>query len=151
MGEVTGSLRQWKPGIWELRAYIGRSDEPCPTPATTFEETKRAAERELTRLVTAQGEKPERVPRQEELAWGPKTTINAAIEGWKRKGWQDLSPNTARGYEGCGVVSPYDVERYSRDLRRWEPGRPLSAWPGSSSIARSAWPGSGATMFSPIR
>ena len=27
------------------------------------------------------------------------TTINAAIEGWKRNGWQDLSPSTKRWYQ----------------------------------------------------
>ena len=76
-------------------------------------------------------EHPERILQQEELAWGPKSTVNDAIEGWKRNGWQDLSPNTVRGYEGIwrrnvrdsigtkriASLSPYDVERYFRGLK----------------------------------
>jgi integrase len=97
----------------------------------TFEGTKRAAERELARLVTQQEDEPARIPEREERTWGPATTINDAVEGWKQNGWQDLSPNTVRGYEGVwrrdvrdsigrrriATLSPYDVERYFRDLK----------------------------------
>ena len=67
----------------------------------------------------------------EERTWGPTTTVNDAIEGWKNNGWQDLSPNTVRGYEGVwrrnvrdsigrkriATLSPYEVERYFRGLK----------------------------------
>jgi integrase len=115
-----------------LRIYIGRdSTGRVRHKYTTFEGTKRAAERELARLVTNQEEDRARVPQREEQAWGPTTTINDAIEGWKQNGWQDLSPNTVRGYEGVwrrnvhdsigrrriATLSPYDIERYFRDLK----------------------------------
>ncbi len=85
----------------------------------------------MARLVTQQEDEPARIPEREERTWGPATTINDAIEGWKQNGWQDLSPNTVRGYEGVwrrdvrdsigrrriATLSPYDVERYFRDLK----------------------------------
>jgi hypothetical protein len=129
---MAGSLRQRSPGVWELRVYIGRdSAGRVRHKYATFEGTKRAAEREPARLVTTQENQPARVPEREERAWGPTTTINDAIEGWKQNGWQDLSPNTVRGYEGVwrgnvrdsigkrriATLSPYDVERYFRDLK----------------------------------
>jgi|GEM_PF-897004 len=129
---MAGSIRQRSPGVWELRVYLGRDNVGrVRHQYTTFAGTKRAAERELARLVTHHEEKPARVPQKEEEAWGPTTTINDAIEGWKRNGWQDLSPNTVRGYEGVwrrnvrdsigrrriATLSPYDIERYFRDLK----------------------------------
>ncbi len=129
---MAGSIRQRSPGVWELRIFLGRDDVGrVRHQYATFSGTKRAAERELARLVTHHEEKPARVPQKEEEAWGPTTTINDAIEGWKRNGWQDLSPNTVRGYEGVwrrnvrdsigrrriATLSPYDIERYFRDLK----------------------------------
>lgn len=129
---MAGSIRQRSPGVWELRVYIGRDGTGrVRHKYATFEGTKRAAERELARLVTKQEDQPARIPERDERAWGPTTTINDAIEGWKRNGWQDLSPNTVRGYEGVwrrnvrdsigrrriATLSPYDVERYFRDLK----------------------------------
>jgi integrase len=129
---MAGSLRQPRPGTWELRVYLGHDDiGRVRRRCTTSEGTKRAAELELARLVTNQEENPERVPLKEEQAWGPETTINDAIEGWKQNGRQDLSPNTVRGYEGVwhrnvrdsigkrriATLSPYDIKRYFRDLK----------------------------------
>jgi integrase len=129
---VAGSLRQIRPGVWELRIYLGRDDTGRVRHRhATFGGTRRAAERELARLVADQEREPERPPREEEQAWGPTTTINDAVEGWRLNGWQDLSPNTVRGYDGVwrrhvkdsigtrriATLSPYDVERYFRDLK----------------------------------
>ncbi|MGO9028621.1 MAG: tyrosine-type recombinase/integrase [Acidimicrobiales bacterium] len=129
---MAGSIRQRSPGVFELRVYLGRdSTGRIRHKHATFMGTKRAAERELARLVTNQQEDPARAPQEGEQAWGPTTTINDAIEGWKQNGWQDLSPNTVRGYEGVwrrnvrdsigrrriATLSPYDVERYFRDLK----------------------------------
>jgi len=129
---MAGSLRQRNSGIWELRVYLGRDDAGrVRHKYTTFEGTRRAAERELARLVTHQADEPERVPHEVERPWGQTTTINDAIQGWKQNGWQDLSPNTVRGYEGVwrrnihdsiggrriATLSPYDIECYFRDLK----------------------------------
>lgn len=70
-------------------------------------------------------------PLERHRAWGPSTTVNDAIEGWKDNGWEDLSPKTARGYEEIwrgyirhsigqeliASLSPYDVERFFRNLK----------------------------------
>jgi integrase len=129
---MAGSIRQRSPGVWELRVYIGRdSTGRVRHKYATFEGTKRAAERKLARWVTKQEDEPARVPELEEHTWGPTTTVNDAIEGWKNNGWQDLSPNTVRGYEGVwrrnvrdsigrkriATLSPYEVERYFRGLK----------------------------------
>jgi integrase len=96
-----------------------------------FEGSKRAAERELARLVATVDD--ERADHQLLPAgWGHDTTINQAIEGWRRNGWEDLSPNTTNRYDGIWrnyiaesigrrkIVSltPYEVESYFRDLKR---------------------------------
>jgi integrase len=118
--------------VWELRVFIGRDDSGRVRHRyTSFEGTKRAAQRELARLVAEQEREPARPVQRREEAWGPRTTINDAIEGWKNNGWQDLSPNTVRGYEGVwrrhvfdsigkrriATLSPYDVELYLRKLK----------------------------------
>jgi integrase len=129
---VAGSVRQIRPGVWELRIYLGRDDTGRVRHRhATLKGTRRAAERELARLVADQEREPERPSNEEEQAWGPTTTINDAVEGWRMNGWQDLSPNTVRGYDGVwrrhvkdsigtrriATLSPYDVERYFRDLK----------------------------------
>ncbi len=71
------------------------------------------------------------VPSPSNRPWAEQTTINDAIEGWKHNGWQDLSPNTVRGYEGVWArhvrtsigtrriteLTPYEVEQYFRALK----------------------------------
>jgi len=129
---MAGSMRQKRPGVWELRVYLGRDEtDRVRHRQTTFDGTRRAAERELARLVAEQERKHDRPLRDDELTWGPTTTINDAIEGWRQNGWQDLSPNTVRGYDGVwrrhvrdsigrrriATLSPYDVERYFRELK----------------------------------
>ena len=121
---MAGSLREFKPGIWECVSTLVVTALAESDTLHHLWGSQTRAERELARLVTAQEEKPQRPRRQEEQAWGPTTTINDAIEGWKRNGWQDLSPNTVRGYEGVwcrhvresigtrriATLSPYDIE-----------------------------------------
>ncbi len=65
------------------------------------------------------------------VRWGPNTTINDAIEGWKLNGWSDLSPTTQRRYQGMwdlqvrnGIdrrrladLTPWDLERFFRELK----------------------------------
>jgi hypothetical protein len=98
---MAGRPRQRNSGVWELRVCLGRDDASrVRNKYTTFEGTRRAAERELAQLVTHQEDEPARVPHEDEQAWGPTTTINDAIQGWKQNGWQDLSPDTVPGYEG---------------------------------------------------
>ena len=136
---MRGSLREKRTGVWELRVFVGRDGNGrVQHRSVTFHGTKRAAERELVRLVAeydrAAEAQPELTPSSAAAApqpWDDRTTINDAIEGWKRNGWQDLSPNTVRGYEGVWTrhvresigarriaeLTPYEVEQYFRTLK----------------------------------
>ncbi len=127
-----GSLREKRPGAWELRAYLGRDPQGRVIHVSRmFEGNKRAAQRELTRLeAEMESRRAETSPAA--AVWGRDTTINDAIEGWRRNGWEDLSPNTTKRYESIWrthirdsigqlkIVSltPYEVERFFRDLKQ---------------------------------
>jgi hypothetical protein len=109
---MAGSLRQ-RPDrgadAWELRVYLGRDAAgKVRQRSVLFRGTKRAAERELARLVAEQDRAPAVVPDDAARAWGPATTINDAIEAWQANGWDDLSPSTARRYEGVWRVNIRD-------------------------------------------
>lgn len=68
---------------------------------------------------------------EEPRLWGPTTTVNDAIAGWRDNGWADLSPKTVRHYESIWRVhiertigrrriaslGTYDVERFYRSLK----------------------------------
>jgi integrase len=96
----------------------------------TFRGSRRAAERELARLVATQDEMPAPVP-EEPVRWGPTTTVNDAVIAWRDNGWEDLSPKTRRDYESTweryikpsigttriASLSTYEVERYLRTLK----------------------------------
>src|SRR5262249_9650274 len=94
-----GTLREKRPGVWELRAYVGRDARGRPVQVSrTFEGTKRAARGEMARLeASVDSQRASLSPSA--VAWGRDTTINEAIAGWKRNGWEDLSPNTTNRYE----------------------------------------------------
>jgi integrase len=132
---MAGSIRK-RPDkgndAYELRVFLGRDDAGRTRhKSTLFRGSRRAAEMELARLVTGQADKPARTPQQRELAFGPSTTINMAIEAWKQNGWQDLSPTTTLRYASIwskqiknsigrrriASLGPYDVEMYLRDLK----------------------------------
>jgi len=138
---MAGSIRQRKDRgdeTWELRVYIGRDNHGRPKQRSVlFRGGKRAAARELARLVTEQESSPAAIPQEEARAWGPSTTINQAIEGWKENGWADLSPKTVRGYEEIweryvretigvkriATLNAYEVEQYLRHLKDQGAGR----------------------------
>lgn len=138
---MAGSIRQRPdrgPNTWELRVFVGRdSNNRIRHRSQFFRGTKRAAEKQLARLVLEQDLNPEVVPDEASRPWGPTTTINDAISGWKANGWDDLSPVTARRYESVWQVhihdtigkkriaslSPYDVEKYLRQLKANGAGR----------------------------
>ncbi|MGI8750767.1 MAG: tyrosine-type recombinase/integrase [Acidimicrobiales bacterium] len=130
---MAGSLRptKGKADAWELRVYLGRDAEGrVRHRQVTFKGSRRAAERELARLVAEQDASPAAVP-EEPVRWGVTTTVNDAIAAWKENGWDDLSPKTVRGYESTWKVhiaptigrrriaslGTYDVERYLRSLK----------------------------------
>jgi integrase len=138
---MAGSIRQ-RPdrgdNVWELRVFIGRdSTGRVRHKQRTFRGSKRAAEKELARLVLAQDFDPEVPTEAETQGWDKTTTINDAIQGWKHNGWADLSPVTARRYENVWKVhiektigerriaslTPYEVERYFRKLKSDGAGR----------------------------
>ncbi|HWD56455.1 MAG TPA: hypothetical protein VG346_15125, partial [Acidimicrobiales bacterium] len=91
--------------VWELRVFLGRdSTGRVRHKQRTFRGSKRAAEKELSRLVMAQDFEPEVPSEPETQTWNQTTTVNDAIEGWKQNGWEDLSPVTARRYENVWKV-----------------------------------------------
>lgn len=130
---MAGSLRQvgGKADTWELRVFLGRDAEGRVRHRhVRFHGTRRAAERELARLVTSQDAAPASVP-EERILWGVTTTVNDAIAAWRDNGWDDLSPKTVRHYESIWRVhieptigrrriaslGTYDVERFYRSLK----------------------------------
>jgi integrase len=138
---MVGSMRQRKDrggDTWELRVYLGRDDRGRPKQRSIlFRGGKRAAERELARLVAEQDSSLATVPHEQARAWGSSTTINQAIEGWKENGWADLSPKTVRGYEEIweryvrdtigpkriAMLNAFEVEQYFRRLKDQGAGR----------------------------
>ncbi len=96
--------------------------------------TRRDAEVELARMVTAQADAPagweEINAEARPTSWGQATTVNDAIAGWRLNGWDDLSPTTSRRYEviwrlhvkdsigrrRIAELTPWDFERYFRTL-----------------------------------
>jgi len=132
---MAGSIRERKdrgPDTWELRIFLGRNEAgKVRHRSVSFRGTRRAAERELARLVAEQDREPAPIPSELIRQWGPTTTINDAIEGWKSNGWDDLSPSTTRRYrsiwechieESIGTrqiaqLGPYDIETYFRTLK----------------------------------
>ena len=138
---MAGSIRK-RPDrgsdTWQLRVYLGRdSNGRIRHRSQTFQGSKRAAEKELARLVLEQDAAPQVLPDEASRPWGPTTTINEAIRGWKANGWDDLSPVTSRRYESIwklhienaigknriASLSPYDVEKYFRKLKNDGAGR----------------------------
>jgi integrase len=132
---MAGSIRKRADkgaNAYELRVYLGRDDTGRTRhKSTLFRGTRRAAEMELARLVTDQADEPSRIPRQQEVMFGPSMTLNMAIEAWRHNGWQDLSPSTTQRYESIWSkhvkrtigrrhitsLGPYDVELYLRGLK----------------------------------
>lgn len=123
---------------WELRVYLGRdASGRVRHRSRSFHGSRRAAERELARLVTEQETQPAVVPDMAARDWGPGTTFNDAIAGWRDNGWADLSPLTAARYgstwrlhieKGIGrrriaSTGPYDIEQYFRRLKAQGAGR----------------------------
>lgn len=132
---MAGSIRK-RPDkgadAFELRVFLGRdANGRVQHRSRLFHGTQRAAERALARLITTQEATPAIVPNEASRAWGPTTTINNAITGWKANGWDDLSPSTTRRYDSIWTthiknsigrrkiasLSPYDVEVYFRSLK----------------------------------
>jgi hypothetical protein len=124
-------MRERRPTVWELRVFLGRgANGKVRHGNQTFRGGKRAAQRELSRLVAAVEDEPVPPPVVEAPRWNVQTTINDAIHGWKGNGWEDLSPSTVRRYENMWMkhvhgsignerlasISPYDVEEHFRRL-----------------------------------
>lgn len=138
---MPGSLRK-RPELgtdaWELRVFLGRDSQGrVRHKSRVFRGSKRAAEKELARLVLAQDFEPETPPEPKAHAWNQTTTVNDAIAGWKQNGWADLSPVTQRRYESVwrvhvesaigrqhiATLTPYEVEKYFRTLKADGAGR----------------------------
>lgn len=136
---MPGSVRRRPergPNAYELRIYLGRDHNGAVRhQSRIFRGTKREAERELARLMVDLEAAPVGV--ESDRRWGPSTTVNDAIEGWKENGWEDLSPLTVRRYENVWKVhirstigrrrisslNAYDIERFFRDMKRQGAGR----------------------------
>ncbi|MDQ1427614.1 MAG: hypothetical protein QOK39_1090, partial [Acidimicrobiaceae bacterium] len=102
---MSGSIRKQPNGSWLLRVYLGRDHSgKIRHRSRTVQGSRRDAERELARMVTAQADAPAVLDppapgASGPLRWGVGTTVNDAIAGWKLNGWDDLSPTTTRRYE----------------------------------------------------
>ncbi len=131
---MAGSLRLKRGSdIWELRVYAGRDSlGKVKHVQRTFQGTKREANRELARLVFYYESQKLISEKDEVLKWSESTTINDAISGWRDNGWDDLSPTTVKHYQELwdryiikaigrrqiATLSPYDVEKYFRSLKK---------------------------------
>lgn len=129
---MAGSMRLVKhPDTWELRVYIGRDSRGrVKHRYLRFYGSKRDAERELARLALSQFDEPLAIA-EEPIKWNSRTTINDALDAWRDNGWEDLSPTTTRRYQSMwdnhvrnsigkqriSSLSPYEVERYLRELK----------------------------------
>lgn len=135
---MAGSMREKQPGVWELRVFLGRDARGRVRHLSrTHRGPKRAAQRELARLVSSVDGSQDAAPPMEPgaalpLEWGDATTVNDAIRGWQLNGWDDLSPTTTRRYASLWRVhirdtigprriadlGPYEVEQWLRQLKR---------------------------------
>jgi integrase len=128
---MAGSIRSVGKDTWELRVYLGRDFEGrIRNRYVRFRGSKKQAEHELARMIVKRDAAPMSTSASSTL-WGPNTTINDAIAAWRANGWEDLSPNTARRYEGIhrvhiergigrhkiSTLNPYDIERFFRDMK----------------------------------
>jgi integrase len=167
---MSGSMRARPdrgPSTWELRVYVGRdSTGRVRHRSHLFRGTRRAAEKELARMIVKQEDVPETVPDEASRPWGPTTTFNDAIAGWRDNGWQDLSPLTAQRYEGVWrlyirdtlgrrrieSVGPYDIERFFRKLKADGAGRETIRYARSvlHRACRLARKWSGNTLTNPV-
>lgn len=167
---MAGSIRKREdrgPDAWELRVFVGRDGTGhIRHKSTLFRGKRRAAERELARLVTKAEEEPSTVPDETARTWGPATTFNDAIAGWRDNGWADLSPTTVARYEslwklhivdGIGrrriaSTGAYDVESYFRQLKSAGAGRETVRYVRSvlHRACRLARKWSGNTLPNPI-
>jgi len=134
---MAGSIQQKPNGTWLLRVYLGRTEAgKVRQRSRIFRGTRKEAERELARMVTAQADAPAVLDAPAPgtsgpLRWGVGTTVNDAIAGWKLNGWDDLSPTTTRRYEVIWRLhvresigrrrlvdlTPWDFECYFRELK----------------------------------
>ena len=93
---MAGSIRQRAdrgPDAWELRVFVGRDARGrVRHRSITFRGTKRAAERELARLVTEQELTPAVVPEGNSRTWGSTSTINDALSAWQETAGRTSAP-----------------------------------------------------------
>ena len=167
VGQHEGPNRPRSPTAWELRVFVGRDVTGCVRHRSRlFRGTRRAAEKELAKMIAKQDAVPERVPDEVSRAWGPTTTFNDAIAGWRDNGWEDLSPLTAQRYESVWrihirdslgrrrieSVGPYDIERFFRKLKADGVGRETIRYSRSvlHRACRLARKWSGNTLPNPV-
>lgn len=88
---MRGSVRQKAPGRWELRVPLppDRVTGERRRRSVSFSGSKRAAERELARLITAA---------ERDEASAPKATVSSLLDAWWNQKRDRLSPTTAREY-----------------------------------------------------
>ena len=88
---MRGSLRQKRPGTWELVFDAGRDPltQRRRQRSRTFSGTKREAERELRRLVN---------DAEQGRLTGTETLVSHLLERWMELASDQLSPTTLREY-----------------------------------------------------
>ena len=110
-------MREKRKGVWELRVYLGQDEHgKVRHQQATFHGAKREAQRALNRLV---GDlEQDDVARDQAMLevsanpdWGPRTTFNDALEGWRSNGWADLPEHHQAVPEPVGCAHPVKHRR----------------------------------------
>ena len=94
---MVGNTRARRPGVWELRVYVGREANGRDRHRyATFEGGRWEADRALARLAAdcERHRAAEPVTAGQGRGWGRTSTVNDAIKGRRENGWEDLSPST---------------------------------------------------------
>ncbi len=123
---MRGTKREKRPGVWELRVYVGNDRNGRPVQrSVTFHGSAGDADTELCRLVAKLGD-------DERGELGPSTKVNQALDMWEQQKWDDLSPSTTRRYKslikvhirpGVGSLvirnaTPLQFEKFFRKMKQ---------------------------------
>jgi hypothetical protein len=96
-------MRERQPNVWELLVFLGRdANGKVRHGYQTFRGGKRAAERELSRLVAAAEDEPVPPPVVEALRWNVRTTVNDAIQGGRTTGGRTSPRRPSGATRTCG-------------------------------------------------
>ena len=121
---MPGSMREKRPGAWGLRVFVGRdeNDGRVRHRSRMFEGSKRAAERELARLVAEVEERAYRRPIIP-TGWGRDYHDQPGHRRLEAQRLGSLSPNTTNRYDGIWRNYIAEIHRPLEDRPRSTPSR----------------------------